>query len=126
LDRKPLLIGDASAPAKRLAWCTGAAQGMLGEAIEAGAQIYMSGEISEPTVHLARETGVCYLSCGHHATERYGVQAMGEDLARQFGIDHRFIDIDSPVSAGLPVGAFSMPDYACQRSGRTVLIVLQG
>src|SRR5690606_17610062 len=78
LDRKPLLIGDASAPAKRLAWCTGAAQGMLGEAIEAGAQIYMSGEISEPTVHLARETGVCYLSCGHHATERYGVQALGE------------------------------------------------
>lgn len=97
LGRKPLLIGDASTPAKRLAWCTGAAQGMLGEAIEAGAQIYMSGEISEPTVHLARETGVCYLSCGHHATERYGVQALGEDLARHFGIEHRFVEIDNPV-----------------------------
>ncbi len=97
LGRTPLVIGDASAPAKRLAWCTGAAQNMLGEAIEAGAQIYMSGEISEPTVHLARETGACYLSCGHHATERYGVQALGADLAQHFGIEHQFIEIPNPV-----------------------------
>lgn len=97
LGRTPLVIGDVSAPAKRLAWCTGAAQNMLGEAIEAGAQIYMSGEISEPTVHLARETGACYLSCGHHATERYGVQALGADLAQHFGIEHQFIEIPNPV-----------------------------
>ncbi len=97
LDRTPLIIGDGSAPAKRLAWCTGAAQNMLAEAIEAGAQIYMSGEISEPTVHLSREAGVCYLSCGHHATERYGVQALGADLVQRFDIEHRFVDIPNPV-----------------------------
>lgn len=97
LDRAPLLIGEPSLPVKRLAWCTGAAQNMLGDAIAAGAQIYLSGEISEPTVHLARESGACYLSCGHHATERYGVQALGEDLERKFGIRHQFIDIANPV-----------------------------
>ena len=97
LGRTPLVIGDASLPAKRLAWCTGAAQNMLGDAIAAGATVYLSGEISEPTVHLAREAGVCYLSCGHHATERYGVQALGEDVAQRFGITHEFIDIPNPV-----------------------------
>lgn len=97
LGRSPLLIGDSSLPAKRLAWCTGAAQNMLGDAIAAGAQVYLSGEISEPTVHLARESGACYLSCGHHATERYGVQAIGENLARRFGLLHQFIDIPNPV-----------------------------
>lgn len=97
LGRAPLVIGDGMLPAKRIAWCTGAAQNMLGDAIAAGAQVYLSGEISEPTVHLAREAGVAYISCGHHATERYGVQALGEDLAKQFGISHEFVDIDNPV-----------------------------
>ena len=81
----------------QVAWCTGAAQGMLGDSIEAGATAYISGEISEPTVHLARETGTVYLAAGHHATERYGIQALGEHVARHFGIEHRFIDIDNPV-----------------------------
>lgn len=97
LGRKPLVIGDGALPAKCIAWCTGAAQNMLGDAIAAGAQVYLSGEISEPTVHLAREAGVAYLSCGHHATERYGVQALGEDLAGRFGLAHEFVDIDNPV-----------------------------
>lgn len=97
LGRSPLLIGDASLPAKHLAWCTGAAQTMFADALAAGAGVYLSGEISEPTVHLAREAGACYLSCGHHATERYGVQALGADLARQFGLQHQFIDIPNPV-----------------------------
>lgn len=97
LGRTPLLIGDASLPAQRLAWCTGAAHTMLDEAIRAGARVYLSGEISEPTVHLARESGVCYLSCGHHATERYGVQALGEDLAHYFSLSHQFVDIPNPV-----------------------------
>jgi dinuclear metal center YbgI/SA1388 family protein len=97
LGRAPLVIGDAAQPLGRVAWCTGAAQGMLGEAIEGGASVYLSGEISEPTVHLARESGVAYLACGHHATERYGVQALGVHLEQQFGIRHRFIDIDNPV-----------------------------
>jgi putative NIF3 family GTP cyclohydrolase 1 type 2 len=92
-----VLVGDASAPVGRLAWCTGAAQGWIEQAHAAGADTYVSGEISEPTAHYAREMGVAYLACGHHATERYGVQALGEHLARSFGLEHRFIDIDNPA-----------------------------
>lgn len=97
LGRQPLLIGDSAQRVDTIAWCTGAAQNFMEAAIAAGADIYLSGEISEPIVHLAREAGVAYLACGHHATERYGVQALGQFLAQQFGIAHHFIDIDSPV-----------------------------
>lgn len=97
LGRQPLVIGDPAQPAGRIGWCTGAAQNFLSDAIAAGANTYLSGEISEPTVHLARESGVAYLACGHHATERYGVQALGQHLAARFGIRHEFIDIDNPV-----------------------------
>ena len=97
LGREPLVVGDLARPVSTVAWCTGAAQHALGDAIAAGASVYLSGEISEPTVHLARETGVAYLACGHHATERYGVQALGEYLSQEFGIRHEFIDIDNPV-----------------------------
>lgn len=97
LGRAPIVIGDPAQAVQRIAWCTGAAQGSLDAAIAAGATAYLSGEISEQTVHLAREAGVAYLGCGHHATERYGVQALGEHLAREFGIRHRFIDIPNPV-----------------------------
>lgn len=97
LKRQPLLIGDPEQPLGRIGWCTGAAHSMLGHAIAAGASVYLSGEISEPTVHLARETGVAYLACGHHATERYGVQSLGEHLSGHFDIEHEFIDIDNPV-----------------------------
>ncbi len=97
LGRVPLIIGDGSQLLERVAWCTGAAQGFLGEAIAAGATVYLSGEISEPTVHLARESGVTYLACGHHATERYGVQALGQHIAEYFSIEHQFIEIGNPV-----------------------------
>jgi dinuclear metal center YbgI/SA1388 family protein len=97
LGRPPLVIGDVHEPLGRIGWCTGAAQNLLADAIAAGATAYLSGEISEPTVHLARESGVAYLACGHHATERYGIQALGMHLAQQFGIDHHFIDIPNPV-----------------------------
>jgi dinuclear metal center YbgI/SA1388 family protein len=97
LGRAPLLIGNPAQKIGNIGWCTGAAQGLLTDAIAAGADAYLSGEISEPTVHLARETGVAYLACGHHATERYGVKALGEHIAETFGIAHHFIDIDNPV-----------------------------
>lgn len=97
LGRKPLVIGDASQKIGRIGWCTGAAQNYLADAVAAGASTYLSGEISEPTVHLARETGVAYISCGHHATERYGVRALGEHVSSEFGIVHYFVDIDNPV-----------------------------
>ena len=97
LGRAPLLVGDPTMPVGRLAWCTGAAQSWIEQAHEVGANTYISGEISEPTAHFAREMGIAYLACGHHATERYGVQALGEHLERSFGIDHRFFDIDNPA-----------------------------
>lgn len=97
LGRAPLAVGDLDRPISRIAWCTGAAQDMLQQAIDAGAHAFVSGEISERTTHLAREAGVVYLAAGHHATERYGVQALGEHVAQRFGIAHRFVDDDNPA-----------------------------
>jgi dinuclear metal center YbgI/SA1388 family protein len=97
LARAPLVIGDTLRRVCRVAWCTGAAQGYLEDAVRLGVDAYISGEISEQTVHLARESGVAYLAAGHHATERYGIQALGEHLAARFGIAHEFVDIANPV-----------------------------
>lgn len=97
LDRQPLCVGDPDTPIHRVAWCTGGAQGMLADAVDAGVDAYLTGEASEQTTHLAREAGVGFISAGHHATERYGVQALGEALAMHFGIDVLFVDIDNPV-----------------------------
>jgi putative NIF3 family GTP cyclohydrolase 1 type 2 len=80
-----------------VAWCTGAAQNYFEEVLSLKVDAYISGEISEQTVHLARETGMPYIAAGHHATERYGVQALGQHLAQHFGLQHQFIDIDNPV-----------------------------
>jgi dinuclear metal center YbgI/SA1388 family protein len=84
-------------PLRHIAWCTGGAQSYFESAIAAGADVFVTGEISEPQAHYARETGVAYLACGHHASERYGAQALGEHLASQFGLEHVFIDIDNPA-----------------------------
>ncbi|MDP2135081.1 MAG: Nif3-like dinuclear metal center hexameric protein [Sulfuritalea sp.] len=97
LGREPLLIGDPGRKVARVAWCSGGAQGYFESALAAGADMFVSGEISEQTVHLARETGMCFVSAGHHATERYGVMALGARLAEEFGIDCEFVDIDNPV-----------------------------
>lgn len=97
LHRQPQHIAGNDRPIKRIAWCTGAAQGYIDKAIALGVDAFVTGEISEPTVHAARENGIHFFSAGHHATERYGVKALGEHLAQHFGIAHRFIDIDNPV-----------------------------
>jgi dinuclear metal center YbgI/SA1388 family protein len=97
LGREPLLIGAGPVKIETVAWCTGAAQSYLEAAARRGLDAFISGEISEPSVHIAREYGIHYFAAGHHATERYGVQALGEHLAGQFGIQHIFIDIDNPV-----------------------------
>jgi len=96
LDRAPLSVGPDH-DVSRLAWCTGAAQGMIEQAALRGFDAFVSGEISEQTVHQARELGILYLAAGHHATERWGVQALGSELADRFGVAHRFIDIANPV-----------------------------
>jgi dinuclear metal center YbgI/SA1388 family protein len=97
LQRQPFVISGDAREVRRVAWCTGAAQQYLETAIELGVDVFISGEISEQTVHMARESGVTYIAAGHHATERYGVQALGRHLAEQFGLKHQFIDIDNPV-----------------------------
>lgn len=92
-----MVSGAADAPITRLGWCTGGAQGFFESAIAAGAQAYITGEISEPQAHLARETGTTFIAAGHHATERYGAAALGQAVAEQLGISHRFIEIDNPA-----------------------------
>jgi dinuclear metal center YbgI/SA1388 family protein len=97
LGREPLLVGELSRPIRRIAWCTGAAQDELQAAIDAGADAFVSGEISERTTHLAREARVVYAAAGHHATERFGVQALGAALAARYRIDVLFVDDPNPV-----------------------------
>ncbi len=97
LGRAPVLLPGDGRPLQRVGWCTGGAQGWFEAAIAAGADAFITGEISEPQAHLSRETGVAFLACGHHATERYGAPALGEHLAAQYGVEHRFIDIDNPA-----------------------------
>jgi dinuclear metal center YbgI/SA1388 family protein len=97
LGRMPLHIAGSSEPISTVGWCTGAAQSYIEAAVAQGLDAFISGEISEPTVHIARECGIHYYAAGHHATERFGVQALGAHLAGHFGIQHRFIDVDNPV-----------------------------
>ncbi|MDP2752451.1 MAG: Nif3-like dinuclear metal center hexameric protein [Rhodocyclaceae bacterium] len=97
LNRKPLVVGPLDRPITRLAWCSGGAQDYFEQAIAAGATAYVSGEISEQAVHIARETGIPYIAAGHHATERYGIMALANHLTQQFGIECEFADLENPV-----------------------------
>lgn len=97
LKRPVVQVGRAQAAIKNIAWCTGGAQGYFEAAIAAGADAFITGEISEPQAHYAREMGVPFFACGHHATERYGAPAVAADVAAQFGLAHEFIDIDNPA-----------------------------
>jgi dinuclear metal center YbgI/SA1388 family protein len=97
LGRAPLHIPGHDRPIESLAWCTGAAQGLIEQAADLGVDGFLSGEISEQTTHQARELGLDYFAAGHHAPERYGVQALGAHLAERFGLEHRFLDLDNPV-----------------------------
>ena len=96
LGRSVTLI-DSERPVHRIAWCSGGAQGWFEAAIAAGADVFISGEISEPQVHYARESGVAYIACGHHASERYGAPALAAHVAASLGLEHEFIDVDSPA-----------------------------
>jgi dinuclear metal center YbgI/SA1388 family protein len=97
MRRAPLVIGDAQRSIARIAWCSGAAQGYFEAAIALGADAFLTGEISEQNVHVAEETGVAFISAGHHATERYGISALGGHLAERYNLKHRFFDQDIPV-----------------------------
>ena len=97
LGRSAMAIHAHSGPITRIAWCTGGAQNYLEAAARAGAQVFITGEISEPQVHLAREMGVGFVAAGHHATERYGAPALAAHVAQQLGITHEFIEINNPA-----------------------------
>lgn len=99
LNQKPLHLAGSNSPSKieKIAWCSGAAQKYIETAYDLGAEVYISGEVSESTLHLATEWHKHYLACGHHATERFGIQALGNHLAKQFGLIHQFIDVPNPV-----------------------------
>lgn len=97
LGRPPLLLSGGAHLIRRIGWCSGAAQDYLAQAASLGLDAFISGEASERTFHEAREMGIHYLAAGHHATERYGVSALGEHLAQKYGLTHHFVDIDNPV-----------------------------
>ncbi|CUT17151.1 MULTISPECIES: Nif3-like dinuclear metal center hexameric protein [Candidatus Ichthyocystis] len=98
LNRQPLLLcSDDSKLIRRVAWITGAGQSYFKDAVSLGVDAFVTGEVSEFVYHLAMETGVAYVAAGHHATERYGVQALSELLASTFGLSHRYSDLDNPV-----------------------------
>jgi dinuclear metal center YbgI/SA1388 family protein len=97
LGRQVVTVNAHSRPIQRLAWCTGGAQSYFEAAIACGVDAFITGEISEPQAHYARECGVSYLACGHHATERYGVRALGTYLATHYDLEHVFLDIDNPA-----------------------------
>jgi dinuclear metal center YbgI/SA1388 family protein len=97
LGRHVTCVGGTDQTVLRVAWCTGGAQSYFEAAIAQGVDAFLTGEISEPQAHLARETGVAFLACGHHASERYGAPAVGAHVAQMLGIEHQFIEIDNPA-----------------------------
>ena len=97
LGRTPTVLGQPDQSVERIAWCTGGAQDWMEHVLQTGAQAYLTGEVSEPNFHLANETGVGFIAAGHHATERFGVKAVGEAIAKQFGIQVDFVDLTNPI-----------------------------
>lgn len=97
LGRPVVLVGENANAIENIAWCTGGAQSYFEAAIAAGADAFITGEISEPQAHYARECGVSFIACGHHASERYGAPAVAARVAAQFGLAHEFIEIDNPA-----------------------------
>lgn len=97
LQREPQVIGDLNANVTKIAWCSGGGQGYFEQAIALGVDAFLTGEASEQCFHLAQESGVAFIAAGHHATERYGIQSLGDGLAAKFGFEHRFFDQDNPI-----------------------------
>ena len=97
LGREVLLVGEHARPVQRVALCTGGAKSYFEAAIAAGADLFVTGEISEPQAHYARESGVAYIACGHHASERYGAPAVASHVAASLGLEHQFIDNPNPA-----------------------------
>lgn len=97
LNRPVVQVGNPQKAINNIAWCSGGAQAYFEAAIAAGADAFLTGEISEPQAHYARELNVAFIACGHHASERYGAPAVAAHIASRFGLAHQFIDIDNPA-----------------------------
>ena len=97
LQRQTLVIGEPDAVIRSAAWCTGGGQGYIDEAASYGADLFVTGEVSEQTIHVARERGLAFIAAGHHATERFGARNLGQWIAEHFGIEHHFVEIDNPA-----------------------------
>lgn len=97
LQRQPLTVGNSQQIIQRVAWCTGGAQSMMQDAIAQGVDAYITGEASEQNFHQAHESGTAFIAAGHHATERYGVKALGQAITAEFGIQVDFVDLDNPI-----------------------------
>lgn len=97
LGRQVQLLGESQKPVKTVAWCTGAAQSYIQQVVNAGVDAFISGEVSEPTWHTVCETDTAYICAGHHATERYGVQALGQWIADNYGVEHIYIELENPI-----------------------------
>ena len=96
-SRAPLVIGDKAANINKITWCSGGAQSYIKHAIDVGADCFITGEISEQIPAIAKENNIAFISAGHHATERYGVQALGQHLSQKFSLGYQYIDIDNVV-----------------------------
>ncbi len=97
LNRQAQLLGDPGRKVRTVAWCTGAAQSYIQQAVAADIDVFISGEVSEPIWHTVQETGTAYIAAGHHATERYGIQALGQWLAGNFAVEHIYIEVENPI-----------------------------
>ena len=97
-DRRSILLeGCEAKPIKTLAWCTGGGQGFIEQAVELGVDAFITGEVSEQTIHTAREMDIAFFAAGHHATERYGAKALGKHIESHFDVAVEFVDIDNPA-----------------------------
>ena len=97
LQRNPLAIGVEQKTIRKVAWCTGGAQSYFHDVATMDVDCFVTGEASEFVTHLARESGVGFIAAGHHATERYGIAALGQHLAQEFALQHTHLDLDNPV-----------------------------
>ena len=97
ISYKPTLFTKSNKKIKKIAWCTGAGQDFIEKAIDLGADIYLSGEVSERIPHIAYESNIIYCQAGHHATERYGIQALGKHISNKFSLDYEYIEIKNKV-----------------------------
>ena len=82
---------------QKVGFCTGGAQDYIKKAADQDCDAYISGEVSERTFYEAQELNVHYYACGHHATEKYGVQRLAKAISEQFNIEYSYFELNNPI-----------------------------